>query len=112
MLVRPLGVGETVFERMLRGQERDNPLARHIETEIGDEMPEIVFFLRADGVVGQKHEGPSTGETSDCVVGVDPGIHSLVCRERRTRRTEFGGKDRGVGPQGGEKVGSGQRSQA
>ena len=112
VLVRPLGVRETVLERMLRRQERDDPLARHIEAEIGDEMPKVVFFLRADGVVGEEHEGPLAREPPDGVIGVDPGIHALARRERRARRSELGGEDRRAGSEGGEKVGNRQRSQA
>ena len=112
VLVRPLGVREAVLERVLRRQKRHNPLARHVEAEIGDEMPEVVFFLRADGVVGEEDEGPLAREPADGVIGVDPGVHALARRQLRPRRSELGGEDRGVGSEGGEKVRNRQRSQA
>src|ERR1700754_5212120 len=54
VLVRPLGVRETVVEWMLGRQKRHDALPWHIEAEVGDEMPEIVLFLRPDGTVGEE----------------------------------------------------------
>ena len=52
--------------------------------EVGDEVPQVVFFLRADGAVGQADEGVAPRQGADRVVGVDPRVHAGVrVRARR-----------------------------
>src|SRR5262249_7739774 len=45
-LVRALRVRQTVLERVLRRQERNDSFARHVTAEIRDQMPQVVLFLR------------------------------------------------------------------
>ena len=52
--------------------------------EIGDEMAQVVFLLRADGAVGEEHERALPREAAHRVVGVDPRVHAL--RRARARR--------------------------
>jgi hypothetical protein len=47
------GTRRAILKRMLGGQERDDAAAGHGIAEIGHEMPEIVFLLRANGTVGR-----------------------------------------------------------
>src|SRR2546425_13366495 len=98
ILVRPLGVRETVLERMLRCQDRNNVLARDIPTEIDDEVPEIVFFLRADRAIGQKNERALTREAADGMIRVNPGVHAFPRFELRARRPELSAKNRSSRP--------------
>ena len=103
-LVRALGVGQAVLERVLRGQERHDALARHVVAEIRHEMAEVVFLLRADGAVGEEHERASAREPLHGVVGVDPRIHALARRELGPRRPQFGCEHRRAGAKGGDEI--------
>ncbi len=68
-------------------------------------MAQIVFFLGADGAVGQKDERPLARESADRVVGVDPRIHAFARRELGARRTELRRKNRRAAAQGGQEIG-------
>src|SRR5207247_4046526 len=75
VLVSALRIRQAVLERMLRGQKRDDALARDVGAEIEDEMAEIVLFLHADRAVGQEHERALPRQPLDGVIRVDPRVH-------------------------------------
>ncbi len=104
-LARPLGVGKAVLERVLRGHERNDPLARHVTPQIDHEVPEVVLFLRSDRAVGQEDEGSLPGETTHGVIGVDPGVHPLARRQLRAWRPQLRRKDRDVSAKSGQEIG-------
>src|SRR5262249_29178272 len=54
VLLSALGIRDAILERVLRRQEGHDALARHIASEIRDEMTQVVFLLRTDGAVGEK----------------------------------------------------------
>ena len=89
VLARALGVRQAVFERMLRRQKRHDARARDVLAEIGHEMAQVVFFLRTDGAVGEKHERVLPRQASDGVIGVDPRVHALAGGELGARRTQL-----------------------
>ena len=51
--------------------------------EIGDEVAQVVFFLRADGAVGDHDAHVVARQRSDRVIGVDPRIHAFAGFELR-----------------------------
>ena len=55
---------------MLAGQEWNDAKARDIRAEIDHQVSKVVFFLRSDGAVGQKHERAGSCQASDRMVGV------------------------------------------
>ena len=59
--------------------------------EIGDEMTQAVFLLRADGVVGEQHRDVASGQVAHRVVHVNPGVHPLARAQLGPRRAEFRG---------------------
>ena len=75
---------------MRNGTTRD---ARHVLAEIGHEMAQVVFFLRADGAVGQEHERALPRQPPDGVVRVDPRVHALAGRELGARRPQLRAED-------------------
>ena len=89
MLRRPIGVRETVVERMLRGQKRNDGASRNVRAQIDHEVPEIVFLFRPDGAVGQEHERAFARQPADGVVRVDPGVHAGGGFELRAWRTQL-----------------------
>ena len=103
-LMRPVGVRQAVLDRVLRRQERDDALARHVAAEIGDEMPQVVFFGRADRAVGEEHERALARQPPDRVIGVDPRVHALRGRELGARRPQLRGKHGRTGTEGCEKI--------
>src|SRR5438876_30646 len=89
VLVRPLGVRQAVLDRVLRRQEGDDALARHVGAEIDDEMPQVVLFLRPDRAIGEKNERPLARQTPDGVIRIDPGVHAFAGRELGARRAQL-----------------------
>ena len=92
-------VGQAIVERVLAGQERDDTGARHVGAEIDDQVAKIVFFLRSNRAVGQKHEGSGAGQAPNRVIRVDPGIAAGRGLEFRPRRPQFRGDNTRVGSQ-------------
>lgn len=105
-LVGALCVRQAVLEGVLRRQERHDPLARHVGPEVGDEMPQVVLFLRANGAVGQEDKRPLARQTSNRVVRVNPRVHPFVNRQLGARRTELGRVDRLVGSKCCQEIGN------
>ena len=103
-LVGSLGVRETVRHRMLCRQERDDPLARNISAEIDDQVAEVVFFLRADGAVGEEDERARPCQSLHGVIGIDPGVHAFVGGQLGPRRTQLRREDRRSRAECGEQV--------
>ncbi len=63
------------------------------DAQIGDEMTEVVFFLRADRAVGQHDEEFAPRQAADGAIGVDPRIHGRRGAQFGTRRPQFGRDD-------------------
>ena len=93
MLDRAVGVAKAVVERVLGGEERDDLRSRHVAAEVRDEMPQVVFFLRADGAVGQEDVDVAPRERADGVVGVDPRVHARAAPEARAGRAQLDRND-------------------
>ena len=83
------GVAQTEIERMLRREKRDDALARQVATEIGDEMTQVVFFLRTDRAVGKEHRDVLARQRADGVIRVDPRVHAFGRSQLRARRPEL-----------------------
>src|SRR5262245_54314938 len=111
-LVRALRIREAVLDRMLRGEEGDDALARHVAPQVRHEMTEVVLLLRAHRAVGEEHERALAREASDGGIRVDPRIHPLAPLELRARRAELGSDDGGAGLKCGEDVGGGRQTRA
>ena len=90
---RLIGVREAELERVLGREKRDDLVAADGVAEIGDEMAQVVLFLRADGAVGDHHAHVVARQRSDRVVGVDPRVHAFGRFELRPRGTELDGHD-------------------
>jgi hypothetical protein len=99
VLARALGVREAVLQRVLGRQERHDPLARRVDAEVDDEMPQVVLLRGAHRAVGQEDERPAPRQAPHRMVRVDPRIHALRApqlglaaaearRRRRGRRSE------------------------
>ena len=84
-----LGVGQAELERVLGRQERHHTIARHIRPEIDHEMPQVVFFARADGAVGEEHERLAPDQAADRMIRVDPRIASGGGIQLRARRPKL-----------------------
>ena len=69
-------------------------------------MAQVVFFLGADGAVGQEDEGALPREPPHRVIGVDPRVHALARRELGPRRPQFGREDGRAGAKGGQEIGN------
>jgi hypothetical protein len=78
LLGRPVSVCKAIVQRVLRRQERHHAVPRRVGSQIGDQVPQVVFFGRAHGAVGQEHHGPVARQPPHGVVGVDPRVHALV----------------------------------
>src|SRR2546425_1207609 len=89
---------------MLGREERHDPVAWHVASKIGHQMAQVVFLRRADGVVGEKNEGPLLRETAHRVIRVDPGVPSFACGELGTRRTQLRTEHGCAGSQGGDQI--------
>src|SRR5947207_5006080 len=89
---------------MFGREERHDPVAWHVASEVGHKMAQVVFLLRADGVVGKKNEGPLLRETAHRVIRVDPGVHPFACGELGTGRTQLRTEHGGAGSQGGDQI--------
>ena len=61
------------------GTTRD---AIDVGAQVGDEVTEVVFFLRADRAVGQEDEQLAPREAADGAIRVDPGVHRRGCPAR------------------------------
>ena len=103
VLLRAIRVRQAVVERVLARQERDDLRSRHVAAEIDDEVPEVVFFLRSDGAVGQEDERAVARQAPDRVIRIDPGIHARRRFELGARRPQFRGDDRSARAQVVEK---------
>ena len=101
-LTRPLGVREAILERVLGGHEGHDALARDVVSEVGHEVTQIVFFVRANGAVGQEHERALTREALDRVIRVNPGVHAFASGEFGARRPQLSCEDGRSRAQGGE----------
>ena len=55
-------------------------------------MAQVVFLLRADGAVGEKHERVLPRQPPDGVIGVDPRVHALAGCELGARRPQLCGE--------------------
>ena len=84
-----VGVAEAEIQRVLARQKRHDLCARDVGAEVGDEMAQVVFFLRADGAVGDHHAHVLPRQRSDRVIGVDPRVDAFGRFELRPRRTEL-----------------------
>jgi hypothetical protein len=92
---RLVGVGLAELQRVLGREERNDLVAADGVAEVGDEMAQVVFLLRADGAVGDHDAHVMARQRSDRVVGVDPRVHSFRRFELRPRRTELHGDNAG-----------------
>ena len=105
VLPRPLGVRQTQYSsECFDGQKRHDPLARHVVPEVGHQVAQVVFFLRADGAVGQEDIGALPRQPLDGVIGVDPRVHALGGGKLRARRPQFGREHRAAGSEGGQQI--------
>ena len=86
-------IGEAELQRVLGREKRDDLVAADGVAEVGDEMAQVVFFLRADGAVGDHDAHVMARQRSDRVVGVDPRVHAFGRFELRPRGTELDGDD-------------------
>ena len=77
--------------------------------EIGHQMAEVVFLLRADRAVGEKHERVLARQPPDGVIRVDPRVHAVARRELGARGTQLRGEHRRAGAKRGEKIDGGHR---
>ena len=77
MLPDLLGIGEAIVERMLGREKRNDPITRDILTQIVHEVPQVVFFLRADSAVGEKDLDVQPCQAADRMVHVNPRIHAF-----------------------------------
>jgi hypothetical protein len=98
------GVRQTVFQRMLRREERHDARPRYVAAKIGHEVAQVVFFLRTDGAVGEEHEGVLPRQTPDCVVRIDPRVHALAGCELGARGTQLCREYRRTGTERGQKI--------
>ena len=69
-------------------------IARHIVAKVEDEMPQVVFFLRTDGAIGETDMMPATHQATDRMVRVDPCVHPRRSAQLGTGRTQFDSVDR------------------
>ena len=82
------------------GREKGHDvIARNGRAEIADQMPEVVFFARANGAVGEEHESAAAYQAVHRMVGVDPRVHARGGVELGARRPQLDGQDRRVTPQ-------------
>jgi metallo-beta-lactamase family protein len=93
---------------VLGGEKRDDSRPGHVPAEIGHQVPEVVFFLRADRAVGQEYERPISREPPDGMVGIDPRVHAFAGAQLGPWRAEFSAKHPSARAQLGQKV-SGHR---
>ena len=106
-LMRTLSVREAELEAVLGRQERHDALARYVGAEIRDQMAQVIFFLGADGAVGEKYVGALARQTPYRVIRVDPRVHALARRELSARRTQLRREHRLAGTESGQKIGNG-----
>ena len=104
VLPRALRVGQAVLLRVLRRHEWDDARARDVVAEIGDEVPEVVFFGGTDGAVCEEDVGAFTRKTLDRVVRIDPRVHAFGRLQLCARGPEFCSEHRRAVMQGGEEV--------
>ena len=105
-----IGVRQAELDRVLRGQERDDAIARDVVAEIGDEVAEVVFLLRADGAIGDHDAHVVARQRSDRVVecrSTRPCLRPIrappaAAGARRRRRWSTRREQREVGGQRGE----------
>ena len=90
-----IGIRQAELERVLGGEERNHLVPADRVAEVGDEMAQVVFFLRADGAVGDHDAHVVARQRSDRVVGIDPRVHAFGRFELRPRGTELDGHDTG-----------------
>ena len=88
-----IGVREAELERVLGREKRNDLVAADGVAEVGDEMAQVVLFLRADGAVGDHDAHVVARQRSDRVIGVDPRVHALGRFELRPWRAELDGDD-------------------
>jgi hypothetical protein len=86
-----VGVAQAEVDRVLGGEEGNDALARHVGPEVGHQVAQVVLFLRAHGAVGHHHLHVAPDETTDGVVGVDPGVDAGRRLQFRSRRAQFHG---------------------
>ena len=86
-------IGEAELQRMLGREKRDDLVAADGVAEVGDEMAQVVFFLRADRAIGHHDAHVVPRQRSNGVVGVDPRVHALCRFELRPGRAELDGHD-------------------
>ena len=80
---------------MLGREKRDDLVAADGVAEVGDEVTQVVFFLRTDGAVGEHDADVMARQRSDRVVGVDPRVHAFGRFELRPRRAKLDGDNAG-----------------
>ena len=85
-----IGVAETELAASASSVRNGTTCARAtFGAEVGDEVAQVVFFLRADGAVGDHHPHVLPRERSDRVIGVDPGVDALARLQLRPRRPQL-----------------------
>jgi len=99
MVARPIGIRETVIDRMLARQERHDTGSRDVDAEIDDQMPQVVFFFRPDGAVGEKHKGTGAREAAHGVIRIDPRVAARRRLQLGARWAQLGGNDASTGSQ-------------
>ena len=86
-------VPQAEIQRVLARQERHDMGPRNIGTQIRDQVPQVVFFLRPHRTVGDHDAHVLPRERANGVVGVDPRVDAFGRLQLRARRTEFDGDD-------------------
>ena len=71
-------------------------------TKIRDQVPQVVFLLRADGAVGQKDERALARKPPHGVIRVDPGVDAGGRCKLGARRPQLRGDDWVAGAKRGE----------
>ena len=93
----PIGIRKAVIDPVFARQERDDTGSRHVGAEIDDQMPQVVFFFRPDGAVGEKHDGPAARQAADGVIRINPRVTARRCFQFSARWTKLCGNDAGSG---------------
>ena len=91
VLPRLLGVAQAEVERVLGREERDDAVARHVGSQVRDQMTQVVLFLQSDSAVRQEHSDVLLRQCPHGMVGIDPGVHALERSQFGSRRSKFGG---------------------
>jgi hypothetical protein len=102
--VSTLGVRQAELQRVLGGEKRDDTLPWYVPAEVRNQMTEVVFFLGADGAVGEENVGALACQPPVGVLRIDPRIHTLAGRQFGARRAELRRQDGIPGAKSSEDV--------